>query len=64
MRFTPGHFLECRNGVFGSQWLDIRSGLGTKLQAPVEKKYLSWVYGADRKFHHSGSQLGITPQAS
>ena len=25
----------CWNSVFGSQWLDNRSGLGTKLQAPV-----------------------------
>ena len=28
---------ECRNGVFGSQELDIRSCLGTKLQAPVDQ---------------------------
>ena len=35
MRFNPGHFLECRNGVFGSLGLDIRSGLRTKLQAPM-----------------------------
>ena len=28
---------ECRNGVFGSQGLDIRSGIGTKLQAHVNK---------------------------
>ena len=26
---------ECWNGIFYSQWLDNRSGLGTKLQAPV-----------------------------
>ena len=32
MHFTPGHFLRMPNGVFG---LDIRSGLRTKLQAPV-----------------------------
>ena len=27
MRFTPGHFLECLNGVFGTQELDIRSDI-------------------------------------
>ena len=46
---------ECRNAVFGSQGLYIRSGLGTKLQAPVlfviiflglwmAKCLRSWVY--------------------
>ena len=35
MHFTPGHFSEARNGIFGSQGKDIRSGLWTKLQASV-----------------------------
>ena len=29
-----------------------------------KKKYLSWVYGVDRKICHSGSLFGITRQAS
>ena len=33
-------------------------------QKVCKKKYLSWVYGVDRKIRHSGSLIGITRQAS
>ena len=33
-------------------------------QKVCKKKYLSWVYGEDRKICHSGSLFGITRQAS
>ena len=36
-KILDSHFIsyECRNGIFGSQGLDIGSGLGTKLQASL-----------------------------
>ena len=47
LKFGPSIFLRCinskiynghcRNGIFGSQGLDIRNGLGTKLKTPVHQ---------------------------
>ena len=44
---SPGHFLKCWNGVFGSQGLNIRSDIRMKLQAPViaiRIKYFATVF--------------------
>ena len=38
MRFTPGHFLRMPERHIRLTGLDIRSGLETKLQAPVSKR--------------------------
>ena len=55
------HFLKGKS-VTLRQALLVKSNVGD--QKVCKRKYLSWVYGMDRKICHSESLFGITRQAS